>query len=95
VTRVRASDPGHDLARTLAALVGSGPVALAVSIGCVHVLPMPFEWRLLVGSYAAVPIWIALAWRAFLARSGRRAWAGLGLVFAASLVAIALGRGAP
>ncbi len=105
--RARASDPGHGVARTLAAVVGSGPVALSISVAIVHVLPAPFEWRLLVGSYATVPLWIALMWAAFVARSGARAWAGLACAFAASLavtlaatgaatgVAIALGRGAP
>lgn len=91
----RSSDPGHDLGRTLAALVGSGPVALAISIALAHVLPAPFEWRLLIGSYATVPVWIALMWGAFVARSGRRAWAGLACALAPSIAAIALGRGAP
>lgn len=93
--RARLSDPGHNLGRVLAALVGTGPVALAISVALAHVFPAPFEWRLLIGSYAAVPVWIALIWIALVARSGRRAWALLGCALAVSLAAIALGRGAP
>lgn len=89
--------PGHGAGRTLAALVGTAPVALAAGVTLTLALPLPLAWRLLVGPHAVMPLWVALMCAAFLARDGRRAWGRLGVAFAAaalvSAVALALGRG--
>jgi hypothetical protein len=83
----------HSTARTLAALLGSMPVAIAVGVALTAVLPLPLGQRYLVGLYSVFPLWTALSVGAFLASSGRRAWlALLGSGAAAALVAsIALG----
>jgi len=78
----------HSTARTLAALLGSMPVAIAVGVALTAVLPLPLEHRYLIGLYSVFPIWTALSVWAFLASSGRRAWlALLGTGAAAALVA--------
>jgi hypothetical protein len=97
--RVRSSDSENHLGRTIAALVGAGPAAIAAGIGLVYALPIRFEWRLAIGAHVLVPAWIALCWWALLAQSGRRAWLRLSGVFATSVVVALLGhwagRGAP
>jgi hypothetical protein len=78
----------HSTARTLAALLGSIPVAIAVGVALTAILPMPMGQRYLIGLYSVFPLWTALCAWAFLASSGRRAWlALLGTGAAAALVA--------
>jgi hypothetical protein len=78
----------HSTARTLAALLGSIPVAIAVGVALTAVLPLPIEQRYLIGLYSVFPIWTALCIGVFLASSGRRAWLSLlGTGAAAALVA--------
>lgn len=78
----------HSAARTLAALLGSMPVALAIGVALTAVLPLPVEQRYLLGLYSVFPSWTALSLWAFLASSGRLAWlALLGTGAAAVLVA--------
>jgi hypothetical protein len=78
----------HSTARTLAAVLGSIPVAIAVGVALTAVLPLPVGQRYLIGLYSVFPIWTALSVCAFLASSGRRAWLALiGTGAAAALVA--------
>ena len=77
----------HSTARTLAALLGTIPVALGVGVVLVRVLPLEPAWRVLLGSYSVFPVWGALAVTTFLARSARRAWLAL-LAALALLVAV-------
>ena len=83
----------HSTARTLAALLGSIPVAIAVGVALSAVLPLPIGQRYLIGMYSVFPVWTAACIVAFLAPSGRRAWlALLGTgVGAAILASIGLG----
>ena len=74
----------HSTWRTLAALLGSMPVALLIGIALAAALPLRTEQRYLIGSYAVVPLWVGLACSSFLASSARRAWIALGLVSAAA-----------
>jgi hypothetical protein len=67
----------HSTARTLAALLGSIPVALAVGVALTAVLPLPLGQRYLIGMYSVFPVWTAACAGAFLASSGRRAWLAL------------------
>jgi hypothetical protein len=79
----------HSTSRTLAALLGSLPVALLLGIALAAALPLGLEQRYLLGSYAVVPLWLGLACSVFLAGSARRAWAALGLLSGgAALVAL-------
>jgi hypothetical protein len=79
----------HSTSRTLAALLGSLPVAVGSGIALGAVLPLPLADRYLVGNYSVFPIWVALACAVFLAESARRAWFGLlGALAAAALVAL-------
>ena len=80
----------HSTARTLAALVGSIPVAIAIGVALTAVLPLPIGRRYLVGLYSVFPVWTALCTAAFLASSGRRAWlallgTGVGAILVASI----------
>jgi hypothetical protein len=83
----------HSTARTVAAVFGSIPVAIAVGVALSAALPLPLGERYLIGLYSVFPSWTVLSLWAFLASSGRRAWlALLGSGAAATLVAsIALG----
>jgi hypothetical protein len=76
----------HSTSRTLAALLGSMPVALLIGIALGSALPLRTEARYLIGSYAVVPLWVGLACSVFLAASARRAWAALALVSGAALL---------
>jgi len=67
----------HSAARTLAALLGTIPVALGVGVVLARALPLTPAWRVLLGAYSVFPVWVALAVVVFLAPSGRRAWLGL------------------
>jgi hypothetical protein len=91
----RSWQPDHSLSRTLAATVGSVPAALAIGVALAAVLPLRVDQRVLVGSYAVLPVWVGAACCLFLAPTGRRAWSSvLAVVVIASLiaaVALALG----
>jgi hypothetical protein len=93
--RSRASRRGalnHSLARALAALFGTMPVALAFGVVLASALPLPPPTRILFGYFSVFPTWVTLCLRAFLAASALRAWLGL-LVLAALLgAAMALER---
>lgn len=88
----------HSLSRTLAATLGSIPLALASGVAVTLTLPLGENERLLVGSYSVFPVWVAVSCWIFLAPSGRRAWLNLALGMAVTIVvvvaALALGRGA-
>jgi len=78
----------HSAARTLAALLGSIPAALAVGVALSAALPLPIGQRYLIGMYSVFPVWTAACTGAFLASSGRRAWlALLGTSVGAAIVA--------
>jgi hypothetical protein len=77
---VRREQLNHSLGRTLAALLGSLPVALAIGIALGTVLPLRTEQRYLIGSYSVFPTWVALACWLLLATSAGRAWGALALV---------------
>ena len=79
----------HSTSRTLAALLGSLPVAVGGGIALAAILPLPLTERYAVGSYSVFPIWVGVACAVFLAESARRAWLGLlGALTAAALVAL-------
>jgi len=80
----------HSKARTLAALLGSIPVAIAVGVALTAVLPLPLGQRYLIGLYSVFPVWTAASAATLLASSGRRAWLallgiGVGAVIVASI----------
>jgi hypothetical protein len=79
----------HSTARTLAALLGTVPVALGFGMVLSLVLPLSPSWRVLLGGYSVFPVWVALVALVFLAPSGRRAWVSL-LAAVAVLVALVL-----
>jgi len=83
----------HSTSRTLAALLGSLPVALLVGIALAAALPVPLEQRYLIGSYSVVPSWVALACWVLLAPSARRAWGALGLVSSVAALLSLVGLG--
>jgi hypothetical protein len=89
----------HSSSRTLAALVGTIPVALGCGIALTWSLPLGLTERLTVGLFSVFPLWVAFACLVFLARSGRRAWIGLAgalvLCAAIALVASLLRTGTP
>lgn len=64
----------HSWSRSLAALCGSLPAALAWSLGLAHALPFERELRFAWGFFLFVPLWVAFLIGFFLPRSGRRAW---------------------
>ena len=94
----RDDELNHSASRTIAAIVGTIPLTLAVGVALTLILPLPASVRLTIGWYSVFPFWVSAACFVFLARSGRRAW--LSLLCAsllASLVAglaLLLGRGA-
>jgi hypothetical protein len=77
---IRREQLNHSTSRTLAALLGSLPVALGIGIALAAVLPLRLDQRYLIGSYSVFPVWVALACWLLLASSARRAWGALGLV---------------
>jgi hypothetical protein len=88
----RRQGPGHSTGRTLAALLGTLPVVLAVAVAIAYVLPRPVTERYLAGSVAALPLWTAASAWTFLAPSGRRAWLRLAIVLAVAVLVIAAAR---
>ena len=83
----------HSASRTIAALLGSIPVALALAVSLTLTLPLPGPVRLVLGWYSVLPLWLALSCCAFLARSGARAWLGLFALAALAGLVIALALG--
>jgi hypothetical protein len=79
--------------RTLAALAGSLPVAVALGVALAALLPLRVEQRYLWGSYPVFPLWVVLACRTALAKSARRAWLGLAGVLGAAVLLTLLGLG--
>ncbi len=88
----RKDELNHSLSRTLAATLGTIPVALALGISLACALPLPPSLSLTVGSYSVFPIWVGAACLSFLARSARRAWLSLLsiLLLAAVIAGLAL-----
>jgi len=83
----------HSTARTLAALFGSIPVAIAVGVALTAVLPLPLGPRYLIGIYSVFPVWTAACTGAFLARSGRHAWLALLATSAGAAILAIIGFG--
>jgi hypothetical protein len=83
----------HSASRTLAALAGSLPVAVALGVALAALLPLRVEQRYLWGSYPVLPLWVVLACRTALAQSARRAWLGLAGVLGAAVLLTLLGHG--
>jgi len=81
----------HSLSRSVAALAGSLPVAIALGVALAALLPLPVDQRYLVGSAPVFPLWVALACRAILAENAWRAWLGLGGVLAAAAALALIG----
>lgn len=88
----RKDELNHSVSRTLAATLGTIPVALALGIALACALPLPTSLSLTVGSYSVFPIWVTAACFSFLARSARRAWLSLlwTLLLAALIACLAL-----
>jgi hypothetical protein len=85
----RNSKLDHSLLRTLAALIGTLPVALAIGIALAWALPLSVPARYVVGSFGVPLVWVVASCRVFLAASGRRAWLEvLGTLVAAGSVAL-------
>lgn len=93
----RKSEVNHSLSRTLAATLGSIPLALAWGVAVTFALPLGENQRLLLGSYSVFPVWVSISCWIFLAPSGRRAWlnlaVGMAVAVLAVVAALALGRG--
>jgi hypothetical protein len=83
---------GHSASRTLAAVLGTLPVALAIGIAIAYLIPLPVTERYLIGSVAVFPLWTAASLVTFLAPSGRRAWLRLAIVLALAVVVILAAR---
>ena len=83
---------GHSAGRTLAALIGTLPVALAVALAIAYLLPVPITERYLIGSVTVLPLWTAASCWTFLAPSGRRAWRWLAIALAAAVLVIVVVR---
>jgi hypothetical protein len=90
---IRREQLNHSTSRTLAALLGSLPVAFLVGIALAAVLPLRMEERYLVGSYSVFPAWVALACWLLLATSARRAWGALGVVSSVAVLLSLVGLG--
>jgi hypothetical protein len=84
----RRIQPNHSTARTLAALFGSMPVALALGVALASALPVAAPERTLIGYFAVFPFWAALCLWVFLAPNGKRA--GLSLLAVSALLGAAL-----
>jgi hypothetical protein len=87
----------HSSSRTLAALLGTVPVAVGLGVTLTLLLPLARAERYLIGNYSVFPAWVALSLAVFLAPSARRAWLVLLaftlLLAAAVLLARCSGRG--
>jgi hypothetical protein len=64
----------HSTGRTLAALLGSLPVALLLGLALAAKLPVSQQLAYLIGSYSVIPLWALCACATFLAPSARSAW---------------------
>jgi len=82
----------HSASRTVAALLGAFPVALAAGLALAYGLPLPATERYLIGSVVVIPLWSAASLWTFLAPSGRRAWLRLAIVLAVAVLVIAAAR---
>ena len=83
----------HATSKTLAAILGTAPVALALGIAVALLLPASPGVRFAIGFHGVIPVWIALMCVVFNARSARRAWLGVlgSLILLGLLLASALG----
>jgi hypothetical protein len=77
---IRREQLNHSTSRSVAALLGSLPVALSIGVALAAVLPLRLDQRYVIGSYAVFPAWVALACWVLLAPSAPHAWRSLGLV---------------
>ena len=79
----------HSSSRTLAALLGTVPIAIGLGVALTLLLPLARAERYLIGNYSVFPAWVALSLGVFLAPNARRAWLvllGLGLLLAAAVL---------
>ena len=67
----------HSTGRTLAALLGTIPLAVGAGLVLTLLLPLGRSERFLIGGFSVFPLWTALSLIVFLAPSGKRAWLGL------------------
>lgn len=74
ISATRRSAPQHSTGRTLAALLGSLPVSMALGLALAVWLPVSVELAYLIGTYSVIPLWVACACLTFLAPSARGAW---------------------
>jgi hypothetical protein len=83
----------HDTSKTLAAVLGTAPVALALGIAVALLLPASPGVRFAIGFHGVIPVWVTLICVVFNARSARRAWIGVlgSLILIGLLLASALG----
>lgn len=78
--------------RVVAALAGTLPPALLLAVCLARFLPWTQESRFALGYTLAIPLWVAAACGAFLAKSGARAWS---FCVVTSLLFAALAYGVP
>jgi hypothetical protein len=64
-----------DALRDLAAIAGTLPVTVLLSVGLARALPFEEPLRLAIAFTLAIPIWIVTMLVTFLARSAGAAWA--------------------
>lgn len=81
------SEPDHSTSRTLAAVLGTVPLALSIAAALALVLPLPLAHRVVVGGYATFPVWVAASLWVFLSRNGRHAWVRVASSTAATTLA--------
>jgi hypothetical protein len=65
----------HDLAKTLAALLGAPIAAFLLGASLSRLLPFQEDAAFAWGVHVIAPLWVCLAVLLPLARDGRRAWA--------------------
>jgi hypothetical protein len=68
---------GRGAARALAAIAGTLPVALLLSLALMLILPAPMTLGLRIGGCALLPIWWAAAGCTLVAARARDAWFSL------------------
>ena len=83
---------GHSTSRTIAALLGALPVALAVGMALAYAVPLATTERYLLGTVAVLPLWAGASLWTFLAPSGRRAWGQLAVVLVVAVLVIVAAR---
>jgi hypothetical protein len=88
----RRNKPNHSLTRTLAAVLGTVPVALTFGLLSSQALPLSPSKRYLIGYFSVFPAWVALSLWVLLAPNGKRAWLGLFAASAVLGVALVVGR---